>query len=75
MTKSSEKKRMGRPPIPEDAKRVSFSASISPQANVLIEMWSDSLRDMRKCRRLGYTMDQLVRHAVRTQFNPTQVEQ
>lgn len=70
MTKSSDKKPMGRPRIPEEARRVSFTASISPQANILIETWADSLRDMRKCRRIGFTMDQLVRHAARTQFQP-----
>ena len=65
-----KKPKMGRPRIPEEQKRVSFTASISPQANVLIENWADSRRDLKRHRRMGVTIDDLVRHAIRTNFNP-----
>lgn len=71
MTESSVKRRKpGRPKVGPDNKRVSFTASIHPHANAFLENWADGARHLKKCRRMGFIMDEIVRHAARTNFNP-----
>ena len=71
MTKPKPK--LGRPPISPENKRITFTASISPQAEALFENWADGMREIKKCHRTGRCMDELIRHAARTNFNPSNI--